>query len=258
MRIRSSRTLATLVVFAAVCVAITVRAAEYNFQVQSGKKGCDSVITERGQDECARIQRAKDEACNVATECDVDRQERTIERYREVKDRLERGDVNDADKDRLRQTIRDLKEELDARKEGATRSIPIAKRCVAAREDVQKWFSDTGIPLTERSRDDALQIRRGLLEKLAEAQKKQAEAKAKREANPDDSSAQSEYDRATQEMRDAEKALEQFNDKYGHDIERHASRLIEHYRDERQSHERPLTESRNRVEKCERLERLSY
>lgn len=117
---------------------------------------------------------------------------------------------------------------------------------------------ETGIPLTERTRDDALRIRKDLLDKLADAQRKQADARSKRDARPGDSNAQSEHDRATEEMRNAEKALEQFNNKYGKDIERYAAKLIDQYRSEKESHERPLTEARNRVENCKKLDNMSY
>jgi hypothetical protein len=239
-------------------LADAVQAAEYNFYEQADKRGCASIITERGQDECDRIQRAKNEACNVSLECDVDKQERTISKYKEAKERLDRGQVADADKDRLRDTVRALKDELDARKEGARKGTSLAQSCVTARENVQRWFMDTGIPLTERTRDDALRVRKDLLDKLADAQRKQADAKSKRDAKPGDSSAQSEYDRATDEMRNAEKALEQFNSKYGKDLERYASRLIDQYKSEKDSHERPLSEARNRVENCRKVDNMSY
>ncbi len=243
---------------AAIGVSAAVYASEYNFYEQADKKGCASIITERGQDECARVQRAKDDACRVAVDCDPDKQERTIDKYKEAKDRLERGDVADADKDKLKDTVRALKDELDARKEAARRGTSVAQDCVTARENVQKWFAETGIPLTERTRDDALRLRKDLLDKLSDAQKKQADAKAKRDANPSDSSAQSDYDRATEEMRNAEKALEQFNSKYGKDIERYAQKLIDQYKSERDSHERPLSEARNRVENCKKVDNMSY
>lgn len=239
-------------------LAVAVYASEYNFYEQADKRGCSSIITDRGQDECARVQRAKDDACKVPVDCDVDKHERTIAKYKEAKERLDRGQVADADKDKLKDTIRALKDELDARKDDARKGTSIAQGCVTARENVQKWFMETGIPLTERTRDDALRIRKELLDKLADAQKKQAEAKSKRDAKPGDSSAQSEYDRATDEMRNAEKALEQFNNKYGKDIERYASKLIDHYRSEKESHERPLTEARNRIENCKKVDNMSY
>ena len=86
---------------------------------------------------------------------------------------------------------------------------------------------ETGIRLTEQTRDDALRLCKDLLDKLSDAQRTQADAKSKRDANPTDSGAQSDYDRPTRGMRNAEKALEQFNNKYGKDIERYASRLID-------------------------------
>lgn len=239
-------------------MAIAVYAAEYNFYEQADRKGCASIITERGQSDCAAVQRRKDELCSVPVECDVDKQERTIAKYKEAKERLDRGQVADADKDRLKESVRILKDALDTAKNGARKGTSDAQACVTGRENVQKWFAETGIPLTERTRDDALRQRKDLLDKLADAQKKQADAKSKRDAKPGDSSAQSDYDRATEEMRNAEKALEQFNNKYGKDIERYASRLIDQYRAERESHERPLTETRNRVDNCKKVDNLSY
>jgi hypothetical protein len=239
-------------------LVVTVYAAEYNFYEQADKKGCASIITERGQDECARVQRAKDDACNVPVQCDVDKQERLIAVYKEAKERLERGQVADADKDRLKETVRTLKEQIDNNKDAARSGTSKAQGCVTARENVQKWFMETGIRLTERTRDDALRLRKELLDKLSDAQRKQADAKAKRDAKPGDSSAQSDFERATEEMRNAEKALEQFNSKYGKDIERYASRLIDHYKAEKESHERPLTEARNRVENCKKIDNMSY
>ncbi|MGN6109484.1 MAG: hypothetical protein ACTHU0_30535 [Kofleriaceae bacterium] len=237
---------------------VAAQAAEYNFYDQADKKGCASLITERGQSDCAGVQRRKDELCSVPVECDPDRQEKTIAKYKEAKERLDSGRVNDSDKDKLKDTVRDLKDELDRRKDAARRGNSDAQACVRAREDVQKWFTDTGIPLTERTRDDALRLRRDLLDKLADTQRKQTDAKAKRDAKPGDSSAQSDYDRATEEMRNAEKALEQFNSKYGKDIERYASKLIDHYKAEKESHERPLSEARNRAENCRKIDNMSY
>lgn len=254
----NKRRLGLGIVVAALGLSVVAYAAELNFYEQADKKGCASIITERGQDECARVQRAKDDACNVTVSCEPDKQERTIAKYKEAKDRLDRGDVADADKDRLKDTVRALKDELDARKDAARRGTSVAQSCVSARENVQKWFIETGIPLTERTRDDALRLRRELLDKLAEAQRRQADAKTKRDANPKDSSAQSDYDRATEDMRNAEKALELFNAKYGKDIERYAQKLIEHYRAEKDSHERPLTEAKNRVDNCKKVDNMSY
>ncbi len=239
-------------------MSVAVYASEYNFYEQADKKGCSSIITERGQDECARMQRAKDDACSVPVDCDVDRQDRTIAKYKEAKDRLDRGQVADADKDKLKDTVRALKDDLDTRKSDARKGTSIVQGCVTARENVQKWFMETGIRLTEQTRDDALRLRKDLLDKLADAQKKQADARAKRDAKPGDTNVQNDYDRATNEMRDAEKALEEFNTRYGKDIERYAAKLIDQYKAERDSHERPLSEARNRVDNCKKVDNMSY
>lgn len=239
-------------------LAFAVYAGEYNFYEQADRKGCSSIITERGQSDCAAVQKRKDEACSVPIVCEVEKHERLIAKYKETKDRLERGQVADADKDKLKDTVRTLKEQLDGNKEAARKSTSVAQGCVTARENVQKWFIDTGIRLTEQTRDDALRLRKDLLDKLADAQRKQADAKSKREAKPGDSSAQSDHDRATDEMRNAEKALEQFNNKYGKEIERYASRLIDQYKAEKESHERPLSEARNSVENCKKVDNMSY
>lgn len=162
--------------FVALTIPLMVYAAEYNFYEQADKKGCSSIITERGQEECARAQRAKDDACKVAVECDVDKQERLIVTYKKAKDRLDRGQVADADKEKLKETVRTLKDQLDRAKAAARSGTSIAQDCVTARENVQKWFMETGIRLTEQTRDDALRLRKDLLDKLADAQRKQGDA----------------------------------------------------------------------------------
>src|SRR5262245_49288649 len=97
-------------------LATAVYADEYNFYEQADKKGCASIITARGQDECARTQRAKDDACSAPLQCDVDKQEKMIATYKETKDRLDRGQVANADKDKLNETVRLLKAQLDRAK----------------------------------------------------------------------------------------------------------------------------------------------
>src|SRR6185436_12675282 len=130
-------------------LSVAASASEYNFYEQADRKGCSSIITERGQDECARVQKAKDDACSVSVSCDVDKQERTIANYKEAKERLDRGQVADADKDKLKDKVRTLKEQLDLDKEAARKGTSYAQSCVTARENVQKWFMETGIRLTE-------------------------------------------------------------------------------------------------------------
>src|ERR1700712_1085363 len=88
-----------------IATTVAVNASEYNFYEQAGKKGCDSIITERGQSACKSVQSAKNSACSVSVECDVDRQSRLIEKYKDAKDRLDHGQVADADKDKLKDSV---------------------------------------------------------------------------------------------------------------------------------------------------------
>ena len=77
-------------------LGVAAQASEYNFYNQADKKGCASIITERGQSDCAAVQRRKDDLCNVPVDCDPDRQEKTIAKYKEAKERLDSGKVNDS------------------------------------------------------------------------------------------------------------------------------------------------------------------
>jgi hypothetical protein len=67
----------------AIIVAFTVAAdgAEYNFYEQADRQGCASIITERGQDECSRVQTAKNQACSLPVECNFDSFERDVSAY---------------------------------------------------------------------------------------------------------------------------------------------------------------------------------
>lgn len=185
-------------------------ADELNFCRQTSKKGCESIITERGQENCASEQRAKNEACNVSLPCEVNDHERLIAKYKDAKERLDRGQVNDSDKDRLKDNVRLMREQIEINKEGARRGAKLADACVTARKNVQKWFAGTGVPLTERTRDGLMRDRKELLDKLEESLRKQRDAKSKRDSNPSDSSAQTDYDRASEATRNIERLLKDF------------------------------------------------
>ena len=62
-----------------------------NFNERADKNGCDSIVTESGRNECSDAQRRKNEACNVGFDCDLDKQQRTIENYKDAKERLDKG-----------------------------------------------------------------------------------------------------------------------------------------------------------------------
>jgi hypothetical protein len=229
-----------------------------NFEVHSGRKGCESIVKDSERRDCQDLSRRKNDACNVSASCDMDRHKRDIDEYNDAKSRLASGKIADADKSRLEQTIRELKDKLDARKSAAPDVMKIAQNCIDMRAKVQEWFKGVAIPLTERARDDAMRLRRELLEKLKEADERRQKAKEKRDANPNDSSAKDDHERAATAHRDAEKALEAFNDKYGRDVERHAGRLIDQYKEERDRHDEPTKQAESRLQRCKDLVSLSY
>ena len=55
-----------------------------------------------------------------------------------------------------------------------------------------------------------------------------------------------------------EQKLEEFNNKYGKDIEYNANRLIKQYEDERSKHDDPAEQAKNRLDKCEKLVDMDY
>lgn len=83
-----------------------------NFEVLSGRKGCESIVKDRERSECQDMSRRKNEACNQTASCDFDRHRRDIEEYNEAKKQLADGRVADADKGRLEQKIRERKDKL--------------------------------------------------------------------------------------------------------------------------------------------------
>jgi hypothetical protein len=249
MRIRN-------IVIALVALSAPVRAQ--NFNAFASQDGCKSVIADRERSTCEDLQRTKNDTCNRMLDCDLDKQQRQIDKYNDAKKQLDSGSIADADKDRLKQTIRELKDDLDARKDAARKGIEPADKCVRARTDVQEFFERVAIPLTERLRDAALKERQGLLDQLAAAQEKVRNAKDKRDKSPGDSSASSDYDAAVSALRDVEKKLETFNSTYGPDIPYNAEQLIRRYKDGKASHQKPIDEAKNRYENCKKLDNLSY
>jgi hypothetical protein len=245
------------IIMTALSVPLPARAFQ-NFHDQAGRKGCASIITVKGQEDCEKIYAEQTKMCGVSLDCDVKKHEATIKEYTEAKAKLASGKYNAAEKEVLEKSIANLKQELDANKEAARKGAQLAQQCLTARQNVQTWFKEEGAKITVEVRDRALAERRQLLEKLADAQKRQTAAKAAREAKPDDSSARSEYERTTGDMRNAENALAEFNRKYGTDIEESAQKLLNHYEAQAQSHETALKETGTAVENCKRIDNSSY
>src|SRR6185369_16251166 len=93
-----------LVTIATLTLSVASYAAEYNFYDRAKEQGCASIITDTGVTDCKAIQKAKDIACNVALECDANKQEQTIQKYTEAKALLASNKLNDSDKANLQRT----------------------------------------------------------------------------------------------------------------------------------------------------------
>lgn len=159
------------VVMAAVLASgLTVYGDEYHFRTQASKAGCDSIITEAGQNACKSVQDAKNKACSQPVHCDVKEQTQLIEDYKKAKAQLESGEVNDSDKEKLEESVKVMRQTLDQNREDAHAGIPVAQGCVDGRKAVQTWFANDGVTLTVETRDEALKERQGLLDALTDAE----------------------------------------------------------------------------------------
>ncbi|MGN6109716.1 MAG: hypothetical protein ACTHU0_31705 [Kofleriaceae bacterium] len=229
---------------------------EYNFETHSGLRGCASIVFRDRRDRCHDLSAEKKSFCvDKRLRCELSEQKRTLEKYKEAQERLK--SMNESDKPQMEEKIRDLRRELDDRKELAKAALPYADGCNKAREAVQTWFQDT-IPLTRAAGENATKRRQVLLEKLTEAERRRNEAKEKRDANPNDSELQREFERAIEEVRNVERELERFNQNNGKDIPYYVDRLVRHYVDERASHEQSIADDNKHYENCKEIVNLSY
>lgn len=232
--------------------------ADNNFKASGQNKGCDSIITDSGQRACRDVQGEKNKQCNTATDCDPRQQERSISDYSDAVTRFKDGKYAKSDEETFKRSIRDMKDKLDAKKQAGVDGQKVANACIAARDNVQKWFEKTAIPLTESTRDSALSERKVLLENLEAAKKKKADAKDRLDKNRADTQAERDLNDASDAIRKAEDALAAFNNKYGEDVKYWADRLISHYNDEKTNHDTPSKQAESRLENCKRVEGLSY
>ena len=126
------------------------------------------------------MQDAKNTACNRSSECELSKQEDWAKEY----DELYRWWDNEGNKlpdnsfksDKQRK-MRDLERRLVNGRTAATAGVTIANECIQARNAVQKWFENVAIPLTERTRNELVPIRRDLVDKFNETKTKREEAK---------------------------------------------------------------------------------
>jgi hypothetical protein len=266
MRILGVRTLACSVVVSSLFAS---GALAQNFYELSGKTGCDSVLELR-RSRCNDLNANKDRACQMQGRCDLDKHIAQIAEYKTAVERLDSGQVAEADRGSFKESIEKMKKELDARKNDADANERAARECADAREDVYDFFDDDVIPDTERAAKEANDRREDLLEELDEAEVLQTSAKDKRDelegANPETDRTrwdefvkmQGEYEKNAAAYREAEVRLAEFNRTHGEDIGRYVERLVAYYKSEQVGHRTAIEEQKNRSENCAKLEYMSY
>jgi hypothetical protein len=240
-----------------------------HFYELSGKRGCDSVM-ESFRSECNDLNAKKDRACQMQGSCDLDRHIAQIAEYRAAVERLNAGQIAEADRDSFKTSIEKMKAELDARKNEAEVNERAARECADARQAVYDFFDDDVIPDTERTASEAKDRRKGLLEELDKAEVLEQAAKDKRDelagADPEKDRARwdeyvkmrDEYEKNAAAYREAEAKLAEFNRTHGDDIDSGVQRLVAYYKSEQDGHETAIEEQKNRSEKCGKLEYMSY
>jgi hypothetical protein len=240
-----------------------------NFYKLSGKTGCDSVMDSR-HSQCDDLNAKKERACQMQGRCDLDKHIAQIAEYKTAVERLDKGEIAEADRDGFNASIEKMRAELDARKNDANATERAARDCVDARQAVYDFFDRDVIPDTERAGREANDRRNVLLEETDKAEVLQRAAKDKRDeladADPEKDRARwdeyvemrDEYEKNAAAYREAEARLTEFNNAHGDDIDRYVQRLVDYYRSEQAGHTTAIEEQKSRSENCGKLEYLSY
>jgi len=240
-----------------------------NFYELSGKKGCDSVMESR-RNECEDLNAKKERACEMQGRCDLDKQIAQIAEYKAASERLNSGQIADADRDSFKESIEKMKAELEDRKKDAEANERAARECADARHAVYDFFGDRVIPDTEHAASEAKDRRKDLLEQLDKAEVLQHASKDKRDelegADPEKDKERwdeyqkmrDEYEKNASAYREVEAKLAEFNRSHGDDIDSGAQRLVTYYRSEQNGHSTAIEEQKTRAVNCGKLEYLSY
>ena len=256
--------------FAIVSCLLTSPAAGQNFYELAQKKGCESVMDSR-RSECVDLNDKKERACkSAAGTCDLARHMEQIAEYKADVERLNRGEIAEADRESFKARIEKTKAELDQRKKDAEANERSARDCADARQAVYDLFDDDVIPDTERAARDAGTQRNALLDELDKAEVLQAAAKSRRDelagASPETdreryeehARMETEYEKNAAAYRDVETKLAEFNRTYGKDIDHDVKGLLDYYKEEQEGHKTAIEEQKNRSENCAKVEYMSY
>jgi hypothetical protein len=237
-------------------------ANDKNFKAAADQSGCKSLITKDGIEACHKVQGAKNTACNRSSDCQLSKQEEWAKAY----DELYRWWDNEGNKlpddstfrGEKQRNMRDLVARLETGRASATAGVTIANECIQARNAVQKWFEDAAIPLTERTRNELVPIRRGFVDKFNETKTKREEAKKKYDDKPNDDGLRREWEAARDANIEAGRKLDEFDKTYGLDIQYYYDKLISHYQSEKTNHGRPSEQAENRLANCEKTVKVEW
>jgi hypothetical protein len=155
--------------------------------------------------------------------------------------------------------MRDLATNLQNGKSAASAGMTVAKECITARDNVQKWFENRAIPLANDVKNELVPMRRALVEKFNETKNRREEAKKKYE---DDGSKDDNLKREWEAARDANikagQDLDDFDKKYGPDTHYYFDKLISHYQSEKTNHDEPSRQAENRFNRCEKTTKVEW
>jgi len=258
-----------LACFVVISSMFASRAHAQNFYELSGRAGCNSVMDSR-RGECNDLNTKKERACEMQGRCDLEKHIAQIAEYKAAIERLNSGQIAEANQDSFKASIERIKAELDARKNDAEANERAARECADSRQAVYDFFSNDVIPDTERAAGEAKSRRKDLLEELDKAEVLQKAAKDKRDqlagADPERDKARwdeyvimrDEYEKNAEAYRKAEARLAEFNRAHGDDIDSGVKRLIDYYNSKQVGHKTEIEQQKNRSENCGKLEYMSY
>lgn len=244
-------------------VAITAvsSANEKHFKNANDGRSCGSLITRDLMNECNAIQAKKNEVCNRKTSCEPDKQAEWAKEYDDLYRWWDNEGKNAPDnqyKSDRKRKMSELDSYMKAQQAAALAGIPISQECITARNAVQKFYEDRAIPLAHEVKTDLLSQRRALVDKHNENQSKREEAKKKYEADPKDDNLKRAWEAARDAAIKAGQDVDEFDRKYGPDIQYWADRLVNYYRTEKSNHDDVSQKAEVRLAKCQTSSQVTW
>jgi uncharacterized protein (DUF3084 family) len=237
-------------------------ANDENFKNAAARPACLSMITESLISECTAIQQTKNTVCNRPTECLPDKQEAWAREYDELyrwwDSAGKSAPDNDYKADRKRK-MSELVSYMEAQKRLAEAGMPIAKECITARDNVQKFFENRAAPVATDVKNKLVPMRRALVDKFNETKTKREDAKSKYESGGSkDDNLKREWEAARDANIKAGQELDDFDKKYGPEIQYNFDKLIAYYQSEKTNHDPVSKQAEVRLQKCETSAKVQW